>query len=116
MASALAVVSAKKRKPCASFFLLSAPDATWPGPAARFIMPGKPDAGVVFIHERNFPGKPIVTQAVSQDVQDQLFKHARTHSAWQPREVSDELLHQLYDLLKWGPTSANGSHGRFVFL
>ncbi|GAB7126404.1 malonic semialdehyde reductase [Silvimonas sp. JCM 19000] len=57
-----------------------------------------------------------MTQAVSQDVQDQLFKHARTHSAWQPREVSDELLHQLYDLLKWGPTSANGSHGRFVFV
>ncbi|KPC50831.1 malonic semialdehyde reductase [Amantichitinum ursilacus] len=57
-----------------------------------------------------------MTQAVSQDVLDQLFNHARTHSAWQPREVSDELLHQLYDLLKLAPTSANGSHGRFVFV
>ena len=42
--------------------------------------------------------------------------HARTHNAWQPRPVSDELLHQLYELLKWGPTSANCSPARFVFV
>jgi len=47
---------------------------------------------------------------------DQLFRQARTHHAWQPRPVSDELLHQLYDLMKWGPTSANLAPARFVFL
>ena len=46
----------------------------------------------------------------------QIFTAARTHNAWQPRPVSDELLHQLYELLKWGPTSANCSPARFVFV
>jgi 3-hydroxypropanoate dehydrogenase len=46
----------------------------------------------------------------------QLFTEARTHHQWQPREVPDELLRRLYDLLKWGPTSANSSPARFVFV
>jgi 3-hydroxypropanoate dehydrogenase len=47
---------------------------------------------------------------------DQLFREARTHNAWLDKPISDETLHQLYDLLKWGPTSANASPARFVFL
>ena len=47
---------------------------------------------------------------------DQLFRAARTHSAWLDKPVSDETLRQLYDLMKWGPTSANASPARFVFL
>lgn len=47
---------------------------------------------------------------------DQLFREARTHGAWLDRPVSDETLRQLYDVMKWGPTSANGSPARFVFL
>ena len=47
---------------------------------------------------------------------DQLFRSARTHNAWQARDVPDALLHALYDLLKWGPTSANSSPARFVFV
>src|SRR6185369_3003533 len=47
---------------------------------------------------------------------DQIFRGARTHMAWLDKPVSDEMLAQLYDLLKWGPTSANGSPARFVFL
>lgn len=46
----------------------------------------------------------------------QLFTAARTHNSWQPRAVSDELLHQLYDLLRWAPTSANISPLRVVFV
>lgn len=46
----------------------------------------------------------------------QLFSDARTHNRWQPREVSDELLQQLYLLLRWGPTSANISPLRVVFV
>jgi len=45
-----------------------------------------------------------------------LFREARTHSAWLDRPVEDGLLHQLYDLLKWGPTSANCCPARIVFL
>lgn len=46
----------------------------------------------------------------------QLFTEARTFNHWQTREISDELLHQLYDLMKWGPTSANASPARIVFV
>ncbi len=47
---------------------------------------------------------------------DQIFREARTHNGWQPRPVDDDTLRQLYDLLKMGPTSANCSPGRFVFV
>ena len=47
---------------------------------------------------------------------DQLFYKARTHNAWLPKEVPDTLLHQLVDLMKMGPTSANCSPARIVFL
>jgi len=46
----------------------------------------------------------------------QIFRGARTHSAWLDKPVSDETLYQMYDLMKWGPTSANSSPARFVFL
>ena len=45
---------------------------------------------------------------------DQLFRAARTQNKWQDRP--DAKLHELYDLLKWGPTSANSSPARFVFI
>ena len=47
---------------------------------------------------------------------NQIFGEARTYSTWLDKPVSDEILRQLYDLMKWGPTSANGSPARFVFL
>ncbi|MFM7302964.1 MAG: malonic semialdehyde reductase, partial [Alphaproteobacteria bacterium] len=47
---------------------------------------------------------------------DQLFRAARTQNKWQDRPVPDAKLHELYDLLKWGPTSANSSPARFVFV
>ena len=46
---------------------------------------------------------------------DQLFRTARTHNEL-GGEVSDDTLRQLYDLLKWGPTSANTGPARFVFV
>ena len=45
-----------------------------------------------------------------------LFRDARTFSAWTGQPVTDETLQVLYNLTKWGPTSANGSPARFVFL
>lgn len=45
-----------------------------------------------------------------------LFTDARTHNVWLDRAVTDEQLAEIYDLLKMGPTSANCSPARFVFL
>jgi 3-hydroxypropanoate dehydrogenase len=53
---------------------------------------------------------------VSGDALDQLFRKARTHSAWLPRRVSKETLREVYDLTRMGPTSANSTPTRFVFL
>lgn len=47
---------------------------------------------------------------------DALFREARTHNKWQDRPVEDTTLIALHDLLKWGPTSANSSPARFLFL
>jgi 3-hydroxypropanoate dehydrogenase len=47
---------------------------------------------------------------------DALFRTARTQNTWRDQPVSDELLHELYDLVKMGPTSANCSPARFVFV
>lgn len=55
------------------------------------------------------------TRLSSRDF-DVLFREARTHNAWLARPVEDGTLRQLYDLLKWGPTSANCSPARMVFL
>ncbi len=53
---------------------------------------------------------------LADEALNQIFREARTHSAWFDKAVSDEILRQLYDLMKWGPTSANGNPARFVFL
>ena len=47
---------------------------------------------------------------------DIIFREARTHRAWQQREVPDALIDQMYELLKFGPTSANCCPARFVFV
>ena len=46
----------------------------------------------------------------------QLFDNARTHNAFEPEPIPAATLHQLYELVKWGPTSANCSPARFVFV
>ena len=58
----------------------------------------------------------IQTKTLSEDTLEQIFTKARTHSVWLPEPVRDELLHQIYDLMKWGPTSANSSPARIVFV
>jgi len=57
-----------------------------------------------------------MSNALDRTALDQLFRTARTHNAWQAKDVPDTLLHQLYELLKWAPTSANCSPARFVFV
>jgi len=53
---------------------------------------------------------------ISEKALDQLFRKARTHSAWRREPVPTEVLREVYDLARLGPTSANGSPGRFLFL
>ena len=57
-----------------------------------------------------------MSELLSDTALDQLFREARTFNAWLPKDVSDEQLHQLYDLAKFGPTSANSSPMRVVFV
>ena len=47
---------------------------------------------------------------------DLLFRKARSHNGWLDKPVTDDLLRQLYELMKWGPTSANCSPARLVFV
>lgn len=53
---------------------------------------------------------------ISEAALDQLFRDARTHNGWQDKPVSDAQLRALYDLWKMGPTSANCSPARVVFV
>jgi 3-hydroxypropanoate dehydrogenase len=45
-----------------------------------------------------------------------IFRDARTHNEWLPKPVTDAQLHAIYDLMKWGPTSANCQPARIVFV
>ncbi len=47
---------------------------------------------------------------------EQLFDNARTHNGFAPEAIPEALLRRLYDLVKWGPTSANCSPARFIFV
>ena len=47
---------------------------------------------------------------------EQLFDNARTQNGFTAAPVSEAKLRQLYDLMKWAPTSANTSPARIVFV
>jgi len=53
---------------------------------------------------------------LTDDALDTIFRTARTHNAWQDKPVTDEQLKEIYELFKWGPTSANMSPARIVFV
>ncbi|MGH9524624.1 MAG: malonic semialdehyde reductase [Terriglobales bacterium] len=53
---------------------------------------------------------------LGEECLDTLFRNARTYNGWLPKPIPDETLNELYHLMKWGPTSANGSPARFLFL
>jgi len=57
-----------------------------------------------------------MSEMLSETALDQLFRSARTYNAFLPKEVSDDQLHQIYELTKFGPTSANSSPMRVVFV
>jgi len=53
---------------------------------------------------------------LSADALDRLFLKARTYSYFLDKPVTDEMLRQVYDLMRWAPTSANSNPARFVFI
>jgi 3-hydroxypropanoate dehydrogenase len=58
----------------------------------------------------------VAGSRISGEALDQLFREARTHTAWLPKAVPAELLREAFELARMAPTSANSSPGRFVFL
>lgn len=57
-----------------------------------------------------------MSQPLDDQALDQIFRTARTHTAWLDKPVTDETLRQMYELMKWGPTSANSSPARFALV
>ena len=57
-----------------------------------------------------------MSNRLSHNTLERLFLQARSHAAWQDKPVSDDQLHELYDLAKWGPTSMNCLPMRLAFL
>src|SRR5262249_26183266 len=70
---------------------------------------GPPPAGAAK-HE------PDMTKIIDDAALDQLFRAARTHNKWQAKPVSDTLLKAVWELAKMGPTSANCSPARILFV
>jgi 3-hydroxypropanoate dehydrogenase len=57
-----------------------------------------------------------MSTSLDNEALDLLFRQARTHNVWLDRPVPDDILRQLYDLVKFGPTSANSNPARILFL
>jgi 3-hydroxypropanoate dehydrogenase len=57
-----------------------------------------------------------MTGKVSDEALDVILRGARSYSDYTPQPVSDEALRALYDLMKWGPTTANSQPLRIVFV
>jgi len=54
--------------------------------------------------------------ALAPEALDQLFRTARTPNGWTDTPLEDEMIYQLYDLMKWGPTASNTCPARFVWV
>ncbi len=53
---------------------------------------------------------------LDQAALDALFFNARTFNGWQDKDVSEDMVKQIFDTMKWGPTSANCCPLRIVFV
>src|SRR5215469_9937007 len=59
---------------------------------------------------------PSLPHCLNDDALDAIFRKARTYNGWLNKSVSHDSLREIYDLMKWGPTSANASPARFLLL
>ena len=53
---------------------------------------------------------------LSTETLDTLFKKARSHKGWLNKDITNNQIHQIYDLLKFAPTSGNCCPARFTFI
>lgn len=57
-----------------------------------------------------------MTQQIHEPALDQIFREARTRNGWRIETLPEALMREIYDLAKFGPTSANSSPARFVWV
>lgn len=57
-----------------------------------------------------------MSQSLQDNALDQLFRTARTRNGWVQETLPEDLFREIYDLAKFGPTSANASPARFVWV
>lgn len=57
-----------------------------------------------------------MSSTLNEEGRKLLFRDARTHNEWLDKPVSDDTLRELYELMKWGPTSVNCCPARILFL
>lgn len=53
---------------------------------------------------------------ISKESLDTIFNTARTYPGWLNTPVEDDLLKQMYELMKFGPTSMNCCPARIIFI
>jgi 3-hydroxypropanoate dehydrogenase len=53
---------------------------------------------------------------VTQNAAETLFTAARSYNRWSSTPITEEEIRRIFELMKWGPTSANCSPARFVFV
>jgi hypothetical protein len=68
------------------------------------------------ICSNEFHGEKSMTDKLDDQAIDRLFRAARTRNGWTERTVTELQLRELYDLMKFGPTSANCCPARFVWV
>jgi nitroreductase len=65
---------------------------------------------------RNFAVEHSITDKLDDRALDRLFRTARTRNAWTEQPVTEQQLRELYDLMKFGPTSGNCCPARLVWV
>ena len=57
-----------------------------------------------------------MTSALKHQSLDQIFRSVRTPNGWTDRPVEEDTVREIYDLMEWGPTSANSSPAQFFWV
>jgi 3-hydroxypropanoate dehydrogenase len=92
----------------------AAPEATATPPVADVV--AEPAPAIAVPEPEPAPIPPRQGSPLNDAALDQLFRSARTQYGWTGAAVTDEDLRSIFDLMKWGPTSANSSPARFLFI
>jgi 3-hydroxypropanoate dehydrogenase len=72
--------------------------------------------GSAGVHPAYFQERIDMSDVLSSQDLDVIFRAGRTHNVWLDKPVEDALLVQVYDLARMGPTSANMCPMRIVFV